>query len=139
MPSKPRIYPIERIISCASYLTLGLAGFIWLIVATLLKKRVTDFIMYHIMQSIFLSMAYYVLVLLSKLAPVQFLYMLLYKIPLINLIPYFINMPLPLFMGLSLFQLLKVLIILYLAGSSFMGIYTYVPYVSNIIKGNTGK
>ena len=139
MPSKPRIYMIERIISSASYLTLGMAGFIWLIIATLLKKRVTDFIMYHIMQSIFLSMAYFIIVMISKLPPVQFLYMILYKIPLINLIPYFINMPLPLFVGLSLFQVLKLLVILYLAGTSFMGIYTYIPYVSYIVKGKSAK
>ena len=35
-PSK-QIYPIERIISAASYLTAGGAGFIWLLIAAIMK------------------------------------------------------------------------------------------------------
>jgi hypothetical protein len=35
-------------------------------------------------------------------------------------------------------QLFTTTIILYLAITSFMGYYSYLPWVSDIIKGNTG-
>lgn len=93
-PSK-QIYPIERIISAASYLTAGGAGFIWLLIAAIMKKHVTPFLLYHIMQSIFLSILYFIIATLAELV-----YAILYRIPLINAIPYFANMPLPFFIRL---------------------------------------
>ena len=128
------IYPIERIISAASYLTAGFAGFIWLIIAAILRKRVTPFLMYHILQSIFLSILYFLLVTFAEL-----IYVILYRIPLINAIPYFINMPLPFLFNLSIVQTLTTAIILYLAITSAMGMYSYLPWVSDIINVNTGR
>jgi len=133
LPSK-EIYPIERIISAATYLTAGGVGFVWLIIAALMKKRVTPFLMYHIMQSIFLAIAYFLLTTLCELT-----YVILYRIPLINAIPYFINMPLPFLFGLSIVQGITTGIILYLAITAFMGQYSYFPWVSDIINQNTGR
>ena len=128
--------PIEKIISAASYLTAGMAGFIWIIVATFMKKNIKSFLMYHIMQSIFLSIAYFLFMELYKLTFIAFA-----KIPLFNVLIFFINgllfNPLPIFWGLSLLQVLTSGIILYLAVTSFMGMYSYVPFVSDIIRGNT--
>jgi hypothetical protein len=139
MPYKPGINIVERIIASTSYFTLGLTGFIWLVIAALQKKRVTDFVMYHFMQAVFLCMAYYVLVLIIGFPLLQPIFMLIYKIPLINLIPYYINTPLSLFYGFSILQMIKILVIFYLSLTSFLGKYTYVPYVSNIIRGMTGN
>ena len=127
MPNKP--YTIERLISAASYLTAGFAGFIWMIIAALLKKQIRPFLMYHIMQSIFLSITFFVI---SQLAGL--VYVILYKIPVINAIPYLLNMPL--IFGLSLIQAFTTTIILYLAITSAMGLYSYLPWISDIIKGN---
>lgn len=132
-PSR-QIYPIERIISAASYLTAGGAGFIWLLVAAVMKKHVTPFLMYHILQSIFLSIAYFLLTVFAEL-----IYVILYRIPVVNAIPYFINMPIPYLFGLSIIQGFTTLVILYLAITSFMGLYSYIPWVSNIINTNTGR
>ncbi len=132
-PSR-QVYPIERIISAASYLTAGGAGFVWLIIAALLKKHVTQFLLYHIMQSIFLSIAYFLLTVFAEL-----IYVILYRIPLINAIPYFINMPLPFLFGLSVIQTLTTAIILYLAITAGMGLYSYFPWVSDIINTNVGR
>ena len=132
-PSR-QVYPIERIISAASYLTAGGAGFVWLIIAALLKKHVTPFLLYHIMQSIFLSIAYFLLTVFAEL-----IYVILYRIPLINAIPYFINMPLPFLFGLSVIQTLTTAIILYLAITAGMGLYSYFPWVSDIINKNVGR
>lgn len=133
LPSK-EIYPIERIISAATYLTAGGVGFVWLIIAAIMKKHVTPFLMYHIMQSIFLAIAYFLLTTLCELT-----YVILYRIPLINAIPYFINMPLPFLFGLSIVQGITTCIILYLAITAFMGQYSYFPWVSDIINQNTGR
>lgn len=132
-PSR-EIYPIERIISAASYLTAGGAGFIWLLVAAVMKKHVTPFLMYHILQSIFLSIAYFLLATFAGL-----IYVILYRIPVINAIPYYINMPIPSLFGLSIIQGVTTLVILYLAITSFMGLYSYIPWVSDIINMNTGR
>ena len=133
MQHSREVYPIERILSALTYFTAGTAGFIWLIIAALLKKRVTPFLMYHILQSIFLAIAYFLLTQICGLV-----YVILYRIPLINAIPYFINMPLPIF-GLSILQLTTSVVLLYLVVTSFMGYYSYFPWVSDIINQNTGR
>lgn len=122
-------YPIERIISTASYLTAGFAGFVWLIIAAFMRKSVTPFIMYHTMQSIFLSIAFFLLSVLGEMV-----YVVLYRIPLLNVIPYFVN--LPILFGLSILQIFTTTVILYLAITSFLGYYSYLPWVSDIIKSN---
>ena len=127
-------YPIEKILSCATYLTAGGVGFVWLIIAALTKKRVTPFLMYHILQSIFISICFYLISILG-----QMVYVILYRIPLINAIPYFLNMPIPLAFGLSIIQIVTSAIILYLAITSFLGYYSYIPWISDVIKGNTGR
>ena len=134
MQHSNNVYPIERIISALSYLTAGMAGFIWLIIAQVFKKRITEFLMYHIMQSIFLTIAYFLLTVLCDL-----IYVILYRIPLINAIPYFLNMPIPIAFGFSIIQIITTSIVIYLALTSFCGLYSYIPWVSNIINENTGR
>ena len=99
-----------------------------------MKKNVTQFLMYHILQSIFLSIAYFLLATFAEL-----IYVILYRIPLINAIPYFINMPLPFVFGLSIVQTITTAVILYLAITAGMGMYSYIPWVSDIINQNTGR
>ena len=126
-------YPIERLIAVASYLTVGGAGFVWLIIAAFMRKQVTPFLMYHIMQSIFLSILFFLISVLGNLILV-----IIYRIPIINLIPVLLNSPIPFLYQLSIVQLLTTTVILYLAITSGMGYYSYIPWVSDIIKGNTG-
>ena len=132
------INPIERIISAASYLTAGMAGFLWMILAAILKKSIKPFLMFHILQSIFISIAYFLFIELYKLV-----FIVLVKIPLLNSIFLFFNglvfNPLPILWGMSLMQVFTSIVILYLTITSFMGQYSYIPYVSDIIKNNTGN
>lgn len=132
-PSR-QIYPIEKILSSATYLTGGLVGFIWLIIAVFLKKGISQFLRYHIYMSIFLTMAYFILTQLCEL-----IYIILYRIPFINAIPYFINMPIPMLFGLSIIQTITTAIILYLAITSFMGMYSYFPWASDIMNRAVGR
>ena len=93
LPRKAKLY-----FPAGTYLTAGGVGFVWLILAAFAKKRITPFLRYHIMQSIFLSIFFYLASLLGKLV-----FIILYKIPLINAIPYIINMPLPFAFGFHFF------------------------------------
>jgi hypothetical protein len=124
-------YPIEKIISAATYLTAGGAGFVWLVIAALTKKTVRPFLMYHILQSIFLSILFYLISVLGSMV-----YVILYRIPIINAIPYFINMPISFMFGLSVIQVFTTIVILYLAITAFLGYFSYIPWVSDIIKSN---
>lgn len=133
MQTSKNPYPIEKILSYASYLTAGGVGFVWLIIAAFMRKQVTPFLMYHIMQSIFLSILFYMLSVLGNL-----LLVIIYKIPIINLVPVILNAPISILFNLSILQLFTTTIILYLAITSGMGYYSYLPWVSDIIKGNTG-
>jgi len=132
------VHFLERVISSATYLTAGMAGFLWLILAALLKKRPTQFIMYHTFQSIFLYIAYFLFFELYKLV-----FIIISKIPILNTIMFMfnnvINSPLALLYGLSLLQAFTSAVIIYLAITSFLGQFTYIPWVSDIINSNTGR
>ena len=131
-------YAIERILAALTYLSAGFVGVVWLIIAALSKKRVTNFLMYHIMQCIFLTIAYFLLTEFGKM-----IFFILYKIPIINMllsnIQYYLNLLSSFVFGLTFVQLITTTIILYLAITSFMGYYSYLPWVSDIISGQTGR
>ena len=114
-------------------MTAGGVGFVWLIIAAVFRKQVRSFLMYHIMQSIFISITFYLLSILGQLV-----FVILYKVPLINVVPYLLNMPIAIAFNLSLIQIVTTTIILYLAITAGMGYYSYLPWISDIIKGNTG-
>lgn len=132
------VHLIERIISSASYMTAGGAGFIWLLIAVLLKKRITPFILYHTFQSIFICIAFFLFFELYKL-----LYVIIAKIPLLNTLMFtfnnIINSPIIFLQGLSLLQAFTSVVMLYLIITSFLGMYSYLPWVSDIINSNTGR
>jgi len=130
-------YAIERILAALTYLSAGFVGVVWLIIAALSKKRVTNFLMYHIFQCIFLTIVYYLLTEFGKM-----IFFILYKIPFINMLlsnlQYYLNLLSSFAFGLTFIQLITTIIILYLTVTSAMGYYSYLPWVSNIISGQTG-
>ena len=126
-------FMIERIIAGLSYLTMGLVGFIWLIIGLIRRAGLTKFLQYHIFQSIFISMGYVLLCLIFG-----FLLNLLSMIPFINIlaaqIAMFFNMPL--FFGYSIIQTIIYILLFYLAITSFLGLYSRIPFISDIIDQN---
>lgn len=129
-------YLIERIVVSLSYLTMGFIGFIWLILGAFTKSQSSSFVRYHIFQSIFISILLFILnVLLGIINDV------LSFIPIIKVftqqIYYLFNAPL--FMNYSLIQMVMYLFIAYLMITSALGVYTYVPFVSDIISQNVGR
>ena len=126
-------YMIEKIIATLTYLTMGMVGFIWLIVGLFTKARLKPFLQYHIFQSIFISLAFAVL---STL--ISWISNLLSFIPIINRIvaqiTFLLNMPL--IFDYSLLQSVIYIFIIYLAVTAFIGKYSYIPWVSDIIDQN---
>lgn len=127
---------IEKIVAALSYLTMGMAGFIWLIVSLFTSARLKPFLQYHIFQSIFISLGFTVLSIF-----IGFVSNILSFIPLINKltaqIAFLLNMPL--LFGYSLIQIVIYSILIYLAGTSFLGKYSYIPWISDIIGQNISR
>lgn len=126
-------YMIEKIVSALSYLTSGFIGFIWLLLGIFTKSNVRPFLKYHIFQSIFLAIAYFLACqLLGMLASV------INFIPIVRNIISMIIFPImmPLIFGFSILQILIYTFIFYLVVTSFMGRYSYIPWISDIIKMN---
>lgn len=126
-------YMIERIVSALTYPTMGMVGFIWLILGLITHAKLRPFTQYHIFQSIFLSIAYVIVsILLGVVSNI------LSVIPLINKLTaqiiFWLNVPA--IFGYSLIQACIYSVIIYLAVTAFMGKYSYLPWVSDIIKQN---
>ncbi len=128
---QPRM--IERIVSALTYPTLGLVGVVWLIIGALTRSYPKKFTMYHIFQSVFLSILYVI---------VNWLFWqivnILSFVPLLNRIirqlVFWFNMPLV--FGYSVVQCVIYGLIIYLTVFAFMGLYSYIPWISDIIKSN---
>lgn len=129
-------YMIERIIAALTYLTMGMVGFIWLIAGLFTKARLKPFLQYHIFQSIFIALGFTVLSIF-----IGWLSNLLSFIPIINRlvaqITFLLNMPL--IFDYSLLQTLIYTVLIYLAVTAFMGKYSYIPWVSDIIDQNISR
>ena len=55
MYSKPKVANSEKVLSILSYITFGIVGFFWLLLANWKKKKIKYFLSYHIYQSIFIA------------------------------------------------------------------------------------
>ena len=132
--SKP--FMIERIVAGLSYITMGFAGFIWLILGLFTRSQLRPFMQYHIFQSIFISIAYFLLCMLSGI-----ILNILSFIPFINRlvaqITFYFNAPI--FWHYSLIQVVLNALIIYLTVTAFMGQFSRLPWVSDIIDQNVGR
>jgi len=124
---------LERLIAAGSYITMGLVGFVWLLIGIVTKNTLKPYLQYHIFQSVFISFAYFVLcilagLLLNALSIIPFVNQLVMQITL------FLNMPL--ILSFSLIQIVLYALIAYLTVTSIQGKYSYLPWVSNVIRAN---
>ncbi len=126
--------PIERIVAMLTYLNCWI-GFIWLIIAAILKKEIKPFMRYHIFQSIFIAFALFIIQMgLSLLLSIIDFVPVVNRI--VNIIFGFFTTNLQIFFGYSVIQTFIFLILLYLAIGAVFGKYSYLPVVSDIIKQN---
>ncbi len=127
---------IDRVVASLSYFTMGMVGFVWLIVCLFTNAKLKPFLQYHIFQSIFISLGFTVLSLF-----IGFLSNMLSVIPFINKlvaqIAFLLNMPL--LFEYSLVQVVIYAFVLYLAITAFLGQFSYIPWVSDIIGQNVSR
>lgn len=124
---------MEKLIAALSYITFGFIGFIWLLIGIFTKKSIRPYLKYHIFQSIFLAITYFLLCQILNL-----ILNILSIIPIINQIilqiTFYLNAPF--FFGFSFIQGCIYAILFYLAFTCFQGQYSYLPWISDIIKAN---
>ena len=129
-------FMIEKIVSALSYITMGFVGFIYMLLGLFTRAQLRPFTQYHIFQSIFISIAFFLLNYICG-----FILSILSYVPFINKlvaqITFLLNMPI--LFAYSIIQIIVYGIILYLAITSFMGIYSRIPFISDIIDQNTGR
>ena len=131
-----KILPIEKIISILSYLTMGIVGLIWFIIAHFLKQKLKFFLMYNIAQSMVISIFLALIkigldIILSILAKIPFLdyiaaiiyYILSYKILRIYLFNLSFTIP----------ELVVVILIGYIITGILLGRIFYVPFLSDLM------
>lgn len=133
MQHRQEALPLEKIIAALSYLTSGIVGFVWLILGAILRLGIRPFLLYHIYQSIFLSVLFFIVSFFLKLV-----LGILSAIPLIGQLISTLTFlfTTSIFAGYSLINLAILVVVLYLALTSLMGKYSYLPWVSNIIRAN---
>ena len=126
----------DRLVSALSYLSAGFVGFLWLIFCLFTRCPLRPFVQYHIFQSIFLSILYFLLSIACG-----FVLSILSYIPLINklvaAITFMFNSP---FIGqYSFIQIIVYTVVIFMTVTSFMGLYGRLPWVSDIIDQNIGR
>jgi hypothetical protein len=125
--------PGEKIIAAATYLTTGIVGFLWLIITNVTGSKLKNFLRFHIYQSIFLSVLYYVFVLILNI-----LVGIVAKLPLIGSFIYsiyFFLFNLKMIFGYSIVDFIVFVTILYLVSTSLLGKVGRIPWVSDVVKG----
>ena len=126
----------ERFVASLSYITMGMVGFLWLIIGLFTKLNLSSFIKYHIFQSIFISLGFTVIsVLLGWIS--SFLSLIPFVNKIVAQIVFLLNMPL--ILNYSLIQFVVYTIILYLAITAFVGQKSYLPWISDVIDKNVGN
>ena len=126
------ISPIEKIISVLSYVTMGIAGLLWLILAYFLKKKLRYFLMYNIAQSMIIAIILAIFKLLTDI-----ILSLIAKISFLDFIMAIFNLVISFKIirisnsGIS-FTILELLLLM-LLGILFGRIF-YIPYLSDFMK-----
>ena len=124
---------IEKAIASLSYITFGFVGFLWMLIGVFTKSKLRPYLQYHIFQSIFISIAYFLLG-----AFLGLIMNILSIIPFVNqlVLQFTFYLNAPLLVGFSLIQVVVYAIIFYLVVTCCQGRYSYLPWISDIIKAN---
>lgn len=123
---------MEKLIAAGSYI-FPLIGFIFIIIAALMRKDMKPFLRYHIFQSIFIAFGLWIIISILGFAMDLLSYIPIVK-TVVSMVTFFLNTPI--FLGFSVVTLIYTLFILYLIFGVVRGSDSYVPWVSDIIKSN---
>ena len=126
------IHFYDRLISIASYLTMGFFGFIWLIISHITGKNLKTFTRFNIFQSIFISILLYLIRILFDIS-----------ISVVKIIPFvgtvFINIVYyltahPFIFGFTVLGTVFNLFMAYLVITCLQGKYPEIPWISNTVR-----
>ena len=131
------ISPIEKIISVLSYVTMGIAGLLWLILAYFLKKKLRYFLMYNIAQSMIIAIILAIFKLLTDI-----ILSLIAKISFLDFIMAIFNLVISFKIirisnsGISftILELLLLMLLGYIIFGILFGRIFYIPYLRKIKK-----
>ena len=137
MHNNTNVATIEKIISVLSYITMGIIGLIWVLLAVLSKRKLKYFMMYNIAQSMIISMLLFLFNLLFGLICVIFS-----KIPILDIIAGLLNFIIsvkiivinPLHMSFSAIQLIVFIFTIYIIVGVVLGKIFYVPWLTNVMQ-----
>ena len=133
MTNRYHVSVSDRAIAFLSYVSAGWVGFIYAIIFFFLKRKLSPFLRYNILQAIFIAFAYYVISLVFGLV-----FSLLSHIPIIQILVSWMQLIFnrPIFFQYSLIQVVVLGLFIYMALVSLGGKYPRIPYISNIIERN---
>ena len=129
--------PIEKIISILSYLTMGIIGLVWILIAHFSKKKLRYFLMYNIVQSMLISIFLAIFKLILNI-----LFSILSLIPFINIITAKLNyimsvriLIFPIFnLSFNIIEIIIHLILIYIIIGTLMGKIFFIPYLTNMLR-----
>ena len=135
IPSMP-----ERILSSLAYLTLGTVGLLMIIASAILKTGLKPFVKFNSYQAILLGVIFvFIKVTFIVLSAIfNFISFIPFIGTFLNSIFQFIIyylMGFPVLFGFSLLALFIMSLILYLTVLSLLGKVSYIPFVSDVLKG----
>lgn len=130
----PPVSPIEKIISSLSYLSMGIVGMFWIILAYSMKRTLRYFLMYNIAQSMLISIFYAIICMVGYI-----IFKITEIIPFLKYISasinFFISVKIVSILGfsLSILQLILFLLFMYIISGIIVGRIFYVPFLSQIM------
>lgn len=133
------VSPMEKILSVLSYMTMGMIGLLWIILAYYLKRKLKYFLMYNITQSMLISVLLAVInisfailgAIIAKIKFLDFIIALLNLILTYKIITFYI--PFGGEMSFSIFQLFVTLTVFYIIAGVCLGRIFYVPFLSKLM------
>ena len=132
-----KVLPLEKIISILSYMSMGIIGVLWIILAYVMKKNLKFFLMYNITQSMVIS----IVLAIVKLA-LDLILPILSVIPILSYISaifnYLISIKLirlyPLGISFTILELVVFVILAYICVGVLAGRIFYVPVLTNFMQ-----
>lgn len=122
---------LDRILSAASYLTMGTVSFIIIILYGIQKKDMKPFLKYHTYQSLFIAV---ILTLIGMVLSI--LLQMVMMVPVVGeAISFgykFINIPM--LQGFSIMQIAISVLLLYFCITSLLGKFSYFPWISDNVR-----
>lgn len=131
------VLPIEKIISALSYITMGIVGFIWIIIAYSMKKRLKYFLMYNIVQSMIIAifLAIFKLVIDIVLSIISLIPFIDFIAAILNIIISFKILSIPfLHMSFTIIELFIYSLLIYIIWGITLGRMFYIPVLTGIMQ-----